>query len=46
MNMAYKAHKVIGCMGVTRSDFKFLNNKFYLIRNKHSTWYDKTFTCT
>ncbi len=31
MNMAYKAHKVIGCMGVTRSDFKFLNNKFYLL---------------
>ena len=31
MNMAYKAHKVIGCMGVTRSDFKFYNNKFYLL---------------
>ena len=31
MNMAYKAHKVIGCMGVTRSDFKFFNNKFYLL---------------
>ena len=24
MNMAYKAHRVIGCRGVTRSDFKFL----------------------
>ena len=31
MNMAYKAHKVIGCMGITRSDFKFFNNKFYLL---------------
>ena len=31
MNMAYKAHKVIGCMGVTRSDFKFFNDKFYLL---------------
>mgnify|MGYP001415683700 FL=1 len=31
MNMAFKAHKVIGCMGVTRSDFKFFNNKFYLL---------------
>ena len=31
MNMAYKAHKVIGCQGVTRSDFKFFNNKFYLL---------------
>jgi len=31
MNMAHKAHKVIGCQGVTRSDFKFLNGKFYLL---------------
>ena len=31
MNMAYKAHRVIGCQGVTRSDFKFFNNKFYLL---------------
>ena len=31
MNMAYKAHKVIGCNGVTRSDFKFYKNKFYLL---------------
>ena len=31
MNMALKAHKVIGCKGVTRSDFKFFNNKFYLL---------------
>ena len=31
MNMAYKAHKEIGCQGVTRSDFKFYKNKFYLL---------------
>ena len=31
MDMALKAHKVIGCSGVTRSDFKFYNNKFYLL---------------
>ena len=31
MDMALKAHKVIGCKGVTRSDFKFFNNKFYLL---------------
>ena len=31
MNMAYKAHKVIGCKGVTRSDFKFYKDKFYLL---------------
>ena len=31
MNIALKAHKVIGCNGVTRSDFKFYKNKFYLL---------------
>ncbi len=31
MNMAFKAHKEIGCQGVTRSDFKFFNDKFYLL---------------
>ena len=31
MNMALKAHKLIGCRGVTRSDFKFFNGKFYLL---------------
>ncbi len=30
-DMALKAHKVIGCRGVTRSDFKFYNGKFYLL---------------
>ena len=31
MNMAFKAHKIIGCDGVTRSDFKFYKDKFYLL---------------
>ena len=31
MNMAYKAHKIIGCRGVTRSDFKYSKGKFYLL---------------
>ena len=26
-----KAHQSLGCKGVTRSDFKFYNNKFYLL---------------
>jgi len=30
-NIAYKAHRVIGCRGVTRSDFKFYKGKFYLL---------------
>lgn len=29
--MAKKAHKVLGCRGVTRADFKFFKNKFYLL---------------
>ena len=31
MNLALKAHKLIGCRGVTRSDFKYFNGKFYLL---------------
>ena len=31
MDIAYKAHKIIGCKGVTRSDFKFFNGNFYLL---------------
>ena len=31
MSMAFKAHKIIGCRGVTRSDFKFFKGKFYLL---------------
>jgi D-alanine-D-alanine ligase len=30
-DIAYRAHKVIGCRGVTRSDFKFYKGKFYLL---------------
>ena len=29
--LAKKAHKVLGCRGVTRSDFKFNRGKFYLL---------------
>ena len=31
MDISLKAHKIIGCKGVTRSDFKFFKNKFYLL---------------
>jgi D-alanine-D-alanine ligase len=31
LSIAAKAHKLIGCRGVTRSDFKFYKNKFYLL---------------
>jgi len=31
MDLSFKAHKIIGCRGVTRSDFKFFRNKFYLL---------------
>ncbi|MDA9695446.1 D-alanine--D-alanine ligase [Candidatus Pelagibacter sp.] len=31
LKIAYKAHNIIGCKGVTRSDFKFKNGKFYLL---------------
>ena len=30
-DIALRAHKAIGCRGVTRSDFKFHNGKFYLL---------------
>jgi|TARA_B110001452_G_scaffold266574_1_gene273809 D-alanine-D-alanine ligase len=30
-DIARKAHRVIGCKGVTRSDFKYYNGKFYLL---------------
>ena len=29
--LARKAHKVLGCRGITRSDFRFFKNKFYLL---------------
>ncbi len=31
MNLASKAHSLIGCRGVTRSDFKYYKGKFYLL---------------
>ena len=31
MDLAIKAHKLIGCRGVTRSDFKYHNGKFFLL---------------
>ena len=31
LNIAYKAHRLLRCRGVTRSDFKFFKNKFYLL---------------
>ena len=31
LNITAKAHKVIGCRGVTRSDFKYYKGKFYLL---------------
>ena len=31
MSIAFKAHKLIKCGGVTRSDFKFYKGKFYLL---------------
>ena len=31
MNIALKAHKLLRCSGVTRADFKFFKNNFYLL---------------
>ena len=31
LDIAYKAHSIIGCKGVTRSDFKFYKERFYLL---------------
>ena len=31
LDIAFKAHNLIGCRGVTRSDFKFYKGKFYLL---------------
>ncbi len=31
LDISLKAHKLIGCRGVTRSDFKFFKGKFYLL---------------
>ena len=31
MKITLKAHNLLGCRGVTRSDFKYYKNKFYLL---------------
>ena len=31
MNIAMKAHKILKCRGVTRADFKYFKNNFYLL---------------
>ena len=31
LRIAKKVHRILGCKGVTRSDFKYFNNKFYLL---------------
>ncbi len=31
LKIAKKAHIALGCKGITRSDFKYFNNKFYLL---------------
>ena len=31
MKISLKAHNILGCRGVTRSDFRFYKNKFYLL---------------
>jgi D-alanine-D-alanine ligase len=31
LDIAKQAHKALGCKGVSRSDFKFFNSKFYLL---------------
>ena len=31
LKIAEKTHKLLNCRGVTRSDFKYFDNKFYLL---------------
>ena len=33
LGLAEKAHKLLGCRGITRSDFRFFKNKFYLLES-------------
>ncbi len=42
MNIALEAHNLIGCRGVTRSDFKFIKVNFFY-RNKYTTRDDEAF---
>ena len=37
--IAERVHKIMKCRGVTRSDFKYHNGKFYS-RIKYSAWND------
>ena len=30
-NIALRAHKITECRGITRSDFRYFKNKFYLL---------------
>ena len=32
LNLAKKAHNALGCRRVSRTDFKFYKNKFYLLK--------------
>ena len=34
LRIAQKAHRLLGCRGITRSDFRFYNNKFYILQLK------------
>ena len=31
MSITFKVHNLLGCRGVTRSDFKYFKGKFYLL---------------
>ena len=31
LKIAMRAHRVLNCKGVTRADFKFFDNRFYLL---------------
>ena len=33
MSISYRVHNLLGCRGVTRSDFKYYKNKFYLLES-------------
>ena len=31
LSLAKRAHRILGCRGITRSDFRLFKNKFYLL---------------
>ena len=43
LKLALKAHLALSCKGVTRTDFKFFKNKFYLLRAQYSARNDQSF---